>query len=265
MATIKAFTNFGLNMERLDFSFLLENSFHTRTDTVLEGLDHRFTGTGITYNSESVPNGGGFTSYAKWQYGNQEWSLAGVSIAVRALVEVAKTPRIYDERALMELVLSGDDEITGANMNDVLFGSYGKDQISGGLGRDTIDGGYGDDTLFGGRGGDKLYGGEGADTFAFKKSDSLKASSLHDIIYDFSKSEHDKIDLHLIDANTKKNGDQAFKFIGQQDFHDKAGELRYEKKGSGNFVYGDTNGDGATDLVVKFDDPISFAKGDLVL
>ena len=30
-------------------------------------------------------------------------------------------------------------------------------------------------------------------------------------------------------------------------------------------VEGDTNGDGATDLAVKFDDPISFAKGDLVL
>ncbi|MCB1447569.1 MAG: hypothetical protein KDJ87_17730 [Rhizobiaceae bacterium] len=265
MATVKAFTNFTFDMESLDFSFLPNASFHTQTDTVFEGIIHRFTGTGLEYDSEEVPDAGTFTGYAMWHFGNKEWSMTGISIDAAQLVAAARTEDLSDDRALLELAFSGNDKISGANMNDILFGYDGKDKISGGLGRDTIDGGAGNDTLFGGEGADELHGGDGADIFAFKKFDSLKIASLRDTILDFSRGEHDKVDLHLIDANLKKGGNQAFKFIGQHDFHDKAGELRYEKKGGDTFVYGDTDGDGKADLVIKFDDPISFAKGDFML
>ena len=265
MATIKAFTNFTFDMESLDFSFLTTASFHTRTETVFEGIIHKFTGAGLQYDSEGMPDAGTFTGYSMQHFGNKEWSLSGVSIDASDLVAAAKTSEVSDDRQILELALSGDDKISGANMNDVLLGFGGNDKIGGGLGRDTIYGGFGDDTLTGGEQGDKLYGGEGADTFVFKKNDSLKASSARDTIYDFSHGEHDKIDLHLIDANLKKGGNQAFKFIGQQDFHDKPGELRYEKKGGDTFVYGDTNGDGKIDLAIKFDASISFVKGDFVL
>lgn len=267
MATVKAYTNVTFNMGKLDFSFLNTASFFKRTESAFEGIQHKFTGKDLHYDSEGMPDGGTFTGYLYQLFGNDHWSMRGVSIDAAALVAVAQTNGVADDKALLKLALSGNDKITGANMDDVLYGYDGKDTLIGNTGSDRLYGGDGNDTLIGGgsHGNDKLYGGEGADKFVFKKHDSQAYNQLRDTIFDFSHKEHDKIDLHLIDANTKNGGNQAFKFIGQQDFHDKAGELRYEKKGGDTFVYGDTNGDGKADLAIKFDDPISFVKGDFML
>lgn len=43
---------------------------------------------------------------------------------------------------------------------------------------------------------------------------------------------------------------QAFKFIGKQDFHDVKGKLRYIDKGSSCIVQGDVNGDGKADFEI---------------
>ena len=67
---------------------------------------------------------------------------------------------------------SGDDEIWGTHIEDVIFGGSGNDLIravegddalKGELGDDILYGGEGDDTLLGGLGDDKLYGGDGRD------------------------------------------------------------------------------------------------------
>jgi serralysin len=106
----------------------------------------------------------------------------------------------------------------------------------------------GDDTLRGGLGRDVMFGGTGRDTFDFDSTlESPKGSAARDVIRDFDSSEHDLIDLSTIDAKTGKGGDQAFKFIGDHDFHGKAGELRFHH----GKLEGDVDGDGHKDFQIK--------------
>ncbi|MFC3073475.1 cadherin domain-containing protein [Shinella pollutisoli] len=170
---------------------------------------------------------------------------------------------------------AGNDTLKGGSGNDKLYGNSGSDKLYGGTGKDTLDGGSGNDLLkgesgndklYGGAGADKLYGGSGKDTFVFKSvKESTAASKGRDTIYDFDGKAGDRIDLRSIDASTKKGGDQAFKFIGTDDFSKTAGELRYEKKASDSHVYGDVNGDGKADFAIHFDDALSFSKGYFLL
>ncbi|MCJ8054194.1 M10 family metallopeptidase C-terminal domain-containing protein [Shinella curvata] len=133
-------------------------------------------------------------------------------------------------------------------------------------GNDTIAGREGNDKLYGGSGADGLYGGSGKDTFVFKsKTDLTTSKTATDTIFDFSQSQKDIIDLSAIDANTTKSGNQAFTFIKSDGFHGKAGELRYEKKASDTYVYGDTDGDGKTNFVLHFDDALTLTKADFLL
>ena len=135
---------------------------------------------------------------------------------------------------------AGNDRILGGSGNDTLIGHTGNDTLEGGLGNDFLLSGSGNDTLkgssgndyfLGGVGADKLYGGSGADMFVFESiKDSPMSAKDRDTIFDFRQTQKDKIDLAKIDANTKTSGDQAFKFIGTDSFHGKAGELRFEKK-----------------------------------
>ncbi|NEP83719.1 MAG: calcium-binding protein [Okeania sp. SIO3B3] len=71
------------------------------------------------------------------------------------------------------LALSGDDNITGSSVEDLIFGGRGEDELSGENGNDSLygnkdtdilNGGFGDDILYGGKGTDLLNGGEGNDT-----------------------------------------------------------------------------------------------------
>lgn len=170
---------------------------------------------------------------------------------------------------------SSIENLTGSSHNDTLTGNSGANVLDGGTGNDTLDGAAGNDRLYGGSGSDKLYagagadrlyGGSGNDTFIFKSvKDSTVSTSGMDTIYDFSVSQGDKIDLRSIDASTKSGGDQAFTFIKTAAFHKKAGELRYEKKGSDTYIYGDTDGDGSANFKIKIDTLVTFAKGDFLL
>lgn len=51
----------------------------------------------------------------------------------------------------------------------------------------------------------------------------------------------------------ERGGNQAFKFIKKQDFHDKKGELRYKVKKGDAIVQGDVNGDGKADFSIHVD------------
>jgi hypothetical protein len=70
-----------------------------------------------------------------------------------------------------------------------------------------------------------------------------------DVIRDFSRKDGDVIDLKGVDAKKSKGGDQKFKYIGSNDFADKAGQLRFEK----SKVSGDMNGDGKADFIINVD------------
>ncbi|MBO3762529.1 protease, partial [Ciceribacter sp. L1K22] len=167
------------------------------------------------------------------------------------------------------LILSGAGNLNGNGntLANALTGNAGNNILKGLAGNDTLRGEGGNDQLTGGAGADKLYGGSGADRFIFTTlSDSTVASSGRDMIYDFTRSQADKIDLSAIDASTKSSGNQAFTFIGEKTaFTGKAGELRYINSGGDTYVYGDVNGDKVSDFAIRVDATIDFVKGDFIL
>ena len=120
--------------------------------------------------------------------------------------------------------------------------------LFGGGGNDILAGGAGGDTILGGSGADRLAGGAGADVFRYDSAADSTAG-LADLIGDFL-SGTDRIDLGLIDANTASAGDQAFSWIGSNAFSGAAGELRTWEADGYRWVAGDTNGDGAADLLI---------------
>lgn len=195
-----------------------------------------------------------------------DFSLSGLSLSVKRMVDVLRTPNTFDERDLIKQTMSGADKVYGSDYSDVLVGHGGNDTIEGRGSNDRVFGNAGNDKLNGGAGADKLVGGSGADTFIFSRVSHSTASSVgRDKIDDFSRKDGDKIDLHLIDATTRHSGNQAFKFIGDDEFHKKSGELRYDKRGSDTFIYGDVNGDGKADFGIHLNVAISLKSGDFLL
>ncbi|MGH6735216.1 MAG: M10 family metallopeptidase C-terminal domain-containing protein [Methyloceanibacter sp.] len=158
----------------------------------------------------------------------------------------------------------GSDVINAMNApaGELLPGDLG-DVISGFGGNDTLEGLGGNDTLTGGAGRDILLGGAGRDLFNFDAPSETKKGSQRDKIMDFQRGQDD-IDLRTIDAKTGVSGNNAFKFIGKQDFHDVRGELRYEDKGSTVIVQGDRNGDGKADFEI-FVAVGALSRGDFLL
>ena len=67
------------------------------------------------------------------------------------------------------------------------------------------------------------------------------------------------------DANKKVAGNQAFKFIGDSEFHKKAGELRFTQTDTQTIVEADANGDGKTDFSVTLNSIIDLVKADFIL
>jgi Ca2+-binding RTX toxin-like protein len=78
---------------------------------------------------------------------------------------------------------------TGNGLNNVILGNGGNNFLLGMGGNDTINGGAGNDYIYGGVGSDRLTGGAGKDTFRFEKG------SGQDVVTDFTKIQHDAIDL----------------------------------------------------------------------
>ncbi len=201
----------------------------------------------FTYGTMSTDVSGRVKSIARKE-NNFTSTVSGFDIDVKDIIAAAATPSKADDIALWAASFSGNDVITGGKARDLLEGLAGNDKLKGGLGAD------------------KLYGGSGADVFIFSSTkDSTAAASGRDSIYDFSSRQKDKIDLKSIDASTKSGGNQAFKFIGTQAFHKKAGELRWEKAKSGSYVYGDVNGDGKADLSIFLKNVSKLSKADFYL
>jgi Ca2+-binding RTX toxin-like protein len=132
------------------------------------------------------------------------------------------------------------------------------------LGNDKLLGGLGNDILTGGRGRDMLTGGKGRDVFAFDDRETAASKSGADYIVDFSGAAGDRLNLKLVDANTKARGDQRFEFIGEAAFT-KAGQVRTEKVGSYTYVSLNTDADAAAEAVIKLKGSIELSKGWFVL
>ncbi|MGH6769134.1 MAG: CHRD domain-containing protein [Xanthobacteraceae bacterium] len=158
---------------------------------------------------------------------------------------------------------NGNDTIVGTRFADDLRGGNDNDRLTGGLGNDLISGGSGNDILTGGIGRDVMTGGAGADDFDINSIAESRVGSSRDVLNAFQRG-LDDVDVRTVDAKTGVAGNQAFTFIGTQDFHDVKGELRYRDLGSTCIVQGDVNGDGRADfeILVK---AAALARGDFLL
>jgi beta-glucanase (GH16 family) len=138
----------------------------------------------------------------------------------------------------------------GTKGNDVLHGTKGSDAIDAKSGDDVVFAGAGNDIIVGSSGKDRLYGQSGDDTFVFASTSHSRVGSKRDVIIDF-KVAHDKIDLHLMDANTKLAGDQAFTWSKSKHFSGAAGELHALSGGGVTILEGDVNGDRRPDFQLQ--------------
>lgn len=196
-------------------------------------------GSGFTYDAVKMPNAGTVNAFSVDLNNQVIAQVTGLSLDISAIRAVAMTPTKDDDLALVKSVLSG---------NDVIHGGSGKDYITG----------------F--QGADKLYGGRGGDRFIFTSTkDSTVSAKGRDTIYDFSHKQHDKIDLTAIDAHSKTLKNESFTFIGNENFHHRAGELHYVRVGGNVDVSGDTNGDGHADFSIVVKGVTSVEKGDFYL
>jgi len=161
---------------------------------------------------------------------------------------------------------SGNDAIRGDAGNDELLGEGGSDFLVGGSGNDKLNGGSGIDTIDGGSGVDTLTGGSGADVFDFNSVlDSGTGVGKRDIITDFSPG-FDKIDLSSIDANPNIAGNQAFTFIGTNDFTG-VGQVSISISPStgGLRVLLNTDADAQSDMQIELTNLTTLSKDDFFL
>lgn len=153
--------------------------------------------------------------------------------------------------------------IRGTAGANTLAGLGGADTLLGEGGSDRLEGGAGSDVLRGGAGTDRLLGGADADVFDFNALSETRRGATRDSIGDFQRG-LDHIDLAGIDARSG-GADNAFRWIGKQDFHGRKGELHYVKKAGYVLVEGDVNGDGRADFQIKVDGLGVLGAGDFVL
>jgi len=175
---------------------------------------------------------------------------------------------------------AGNDTLAGGEGNDRLLGQLGDDRLEGGTGndrlegragRDTLDGGSGHDVLIGGTGSDTLTGGAGRDLFRFEnlldsRNGGSGGSARSDIITDF---EHglDRIDLRLIDADSRTRGDQAFTLVDHAAFSGHAGELRWFRSADQamTYVQFDVDGDHKADFTLQLIGKLTLNAADFLL
>jgi Ca2+-binding RTX toxin-like protein len=110
---------------------------------------------------------------------------------------------------------------------------------------------------------DNLHGGRGHDQFRFNSIDDSPDGVGHDVIDDFHHG--DKIHLSHIDADPASPGNQKFQWIGEDNFHNQAGELRFVRQGADVLLQGDVDGDGAADFEVLVQNLNALHRHDIIL
>ena len=106
------------------------------------------------------PIKGTFDSLRMTNGGDVIWTITNWNQNAEAFFEAA----LDSNEALRDLVLSGNDVVTGSALGDTLLGGGGADRMSGGKGDDSLSGGDGRDVIYGGRGLNYLTGDAGNDS-----------------------------------------------------------------------------------------------------
>lgn len=132
-----------------------------------------------------VINGGTVGSFSIDGPGKADFSISGLDLDARDFIRALTH---FQVGKLFDMVLGGDETISGTGYGDFLIGAKGDDTILGNDGADQLLGGSGNDILDGGRQSDLLIGGTGSDTFAFGQNSGM------DLVLDFDPNA-DKLDL----------------------------------------------------------------------
>jgi Ca2+-binding RTX toxin-like protein len=163
--------------------------------------------------------------------------------------------------------LAGDNlnnQIEGLDGNDRLFGRNGNDRLVGGKDADVIKAGAGNDIITGGADADNLTGNDGADIFKYDAvGESGVVAATRDVILDFVQGA-DRIDLRTIDAQAGLAGDQAFTFIGAQDFSTE-GQLRAVVSGGHTLILANTSGASGAEMVIELGSALVLTAADFNL
>lgn len=134
--------------------------------------------------------------------------------------------------------------LTGNGLDNGLAGTQGADVLS-----DTIGG---SDTFAGLRGADIIQSSAdgNVDVFAYYSVADSNVTDGYDRVFGVEGGAGgDIFDLSDVDANSTIEGNQDFVYVGDNAFSGNAGELRVD----GDFIQGDTNGDGVADFQIEYD------------
>lgn len=166
----------------------------------------------------------------------------------------------------------GDDALLGEDGNDTLRGGNGDDTLDGHDGNDRLLGGEGNDHLFGGKGRDVLIGGAGRDLLelgptggsrdkiVLRDISDSEVGSRHDLVTDFIRGQ-DTVKLSDIDADISSAQDDAFCWIGSEQFSGTPGDLRV----ANDLLQGDVDGDGVADFEIFFSGFSAPTEADIIL
>lgn len=272
---------------RTSFSDLvLDHDYVTGSSTAIVFSDDAanrvtFVGTGFTFSTFGGQitgvTGGTVTQVVARVGGTNVIDLSGLKMSASAFANAVIRG---DDAFAVDMMLQGNDKISGARGADrllggagndvlkgaggadVLQGGAGKDRLEGGAGADTLLGGAGNDTLLGGAGIDRLTGGAGKDVFVF---DQAKTSG-RDIITDFtSRSDRIHLDSRVFDDVSYTGKLKAADFVAGTAAKDASDRLIYDQS-SGNLWY-DSNGSakGGKVLIAELTDGTALVAGDIFL
>ncbi|WP_053076586.1 hypothetical protein [Caenimonas sp. SL110] len=147
------------------------------------------------------------------------------------------------------LTLTGDEDLraTGNELDNTITGNNGDNRIVGGLGADV------------------LTGGQGEDKFMFLSTADSSGYKSIDVITDFSSEQADVIHLKTIDADPSRLGNQAFRFIGSDDFSatNAAGQVRFDPVTQ--TIYASTDADADAELAIQVVGVETLSSEDFVL
>lgn len=251
MTVITAYGNHAFNFAAIDLHNLVEGLSYSRSSTTLRinygaGDFDIFSAKGFTFDAAGFPKTGTVTAYSSYDNGSLALSISGSGgVAAVSIAAAAKTTSTTDDQALLRSLMTGNDQITGGNLADVINGFAGNDEITGGKGRDV------------------LTGGTGADDFNYRAVSDSQRGANHDRITDFQAG-IDDIDLSVIDANGAAAG-HAFIYRGNAAFSGVAGQLRWFQSGGSTFVEGDTNGDKIADIQIELNGHKALTVHDFIL
>ncbi|WP_309606193.1 calcium-binding protein [Phenylobacterium sp.] len=153
-------------MDQMDIGVLTTGAVTSATSTQysvdVSGETTLFIGSGISYNSLGIPNGGTINQIQEQYLGSLVYDITGFSVPATSFVQWAYAS---DTLSAKLAVLSGSDTIFGGPGDDLLRSYGGNDSVLGGLGNDTLDAGSGSDTVSGGAGNDFIMVSGGGSTY----------------------------------------------------------------------------------------------------